>query len=151
LSLRPNDTCSFSANVKSGPKICLEPFPPGALVADIGIVGNVAAWPNLRRLRWAGMKRERNGFMDLGPLVPVVAIASGLGWGWIGLQKKKLEVTARNALADADVQRSEKDQLAQRVAVLERIVTDRGLQTADQIEALRNTPGQAVPGGKDGL
>ena len=79
--------------------------------------------------------------MDLGPLVPIVAIVSGLGWGWIGLQKKKLEVTARNAVADADEQRAEKHRLAERVAVLERIVTDKGLQTADQIEALRTPQG----------
>ncbi len=77
--------------------------------------------------------------MDLGPLVPIVAIVSGLGWGWIGLQKKKLEVTTRHALADRDDERAEKERLAQRVAVLERIVTDRGAQTADQIEALRGT------------
>ncbi len=74
--------------------------------------------------------------MDLGPLVPIVAIASGLGWGWIGLKKKQLDITARNALADADEQRSEKQRLAERVAVLERIVTDKGYETAESIAAL---------------
>ncbi|MCA1654198.1 MAG: hypothetical protein ABR588_10860 [Sphingomicrobium sp.] len=61
----------------------------------------------------------------------------------LGLDRlqKKLEITARDALADADEQRSEKQRLAQRVAVLERIVTDKGLQTADQIEALRTPAG----------
>ena len=74
--------------------------------------------------------------MDLGPLVPIAAIVSGLGWGWIGLKKKQLDITARNALADADEQRSEKQRLAERVAVLERIVTDKGYETAENIAAL---------------
>jgi len=74
--------------------------------------------------------------MDLGPLVPIAAIVSGLGWGWIGLKKKQLDITARNALADADEQRSEKQRLAVRVAVLERIVTDKGYETAESIAAL---------------
>ena len=74
--------------------------------------------------------------MDLGPLVPIAAIVSGLGWGWISLKKKQLDITARNALADADEQRSEKQRLAERVAVLERIVTDKGYETAESITAL---------------
>ena len=75
--------------------------------------------------------------MDLGPLVPIAAIVSGLGWGWLGFKKKQLEATTAHAIADADGQRAEKQRLAERVAVLEQIVTDKGYQTADQIDALR--------------
>ena len=82
--------------------------------------------------------------MDLGPLVPIAAIVSGLGWGWIGLQKKKLEVTARSAVADADEQRAEKQRLAERVAVLERIVTDKGYETAESIAALGRSTKEKV-------
>jgi hypothetical protein len=78
--------------------------------------------------------------MDLGPLVPIVAIISGLGWGWLGYKKRELSVRAEAASRDATEQRSEKQLLEQRVATLERIITDGGLQTAAQIEALRDAP-----------
>ena len=74
--------------------------------------------------------------MDPGPLVAIAAIGAGLGWGWIGLQYRKLDHTAKLAIADADEQRTEKQRLAERVAVLERIVTDKGYETAESIAAL---------------
>ena len=75
--------------------------------------------------------------MDLGPLVPIVAILSGLGWGYIGYKKRELAHKYDHARRDAEEQRGEKDRLRERVAVLEQIVTDRGAETANQIEALR--------------
>jgi hypothetical protein len=75
--------------------------------------------------------------MDLGPLVPIVAILSGLGWGYLGYKKRELAHKYDLARHDADEQRGEKDRLKERVAVLEQIVTDRGVETANQIEALR--------------
>jgi cell division protein FtsB len=75
--------------------------------------------------------------MDLGPLVPIVAILSGLGWGYLGYKKRELAHRYDYAKRDAEEQRDEKDRLKQRVAVLEQIVTDRGAETANQIEALR--------------
>ncbi len=76
--------------------------------------------------------------MELGPLVPIVAILSGLGWGWLGYKKRELAHKYEFAKRDADEQRGEKDRLKERVAVLEQIVTDRGIETAAQIEALRS-------------
>lgn len=78
--------------------------------------------------------------MDLGPLVPIAAMGVGLGWGIIGLKRKQLEITARHAKAEAADERSQKQQLEQRVRVLEKIITDGGIQTAAQIEALRDPP-----------
>jgi hypothetical protein len=78
--------------------------------------------------------------MDLGPLVPIVAIACGLGWGWIGYKNRELAVRAREANREASVEHAEKEKLEKRVAVLEKIITDGGLQTAAQIEALREQP-----------
>ena len=75
--------------------------------------------------------------MDLGPLVPIVAILSGLGWGYLGYKKRELAHKYDYARRDAEEQRGEKDRLKERVAVLEKIVTDRGADTAAQIEALR--------------
>ena len=75
--------------------------------------------------------------MDLGPLVPIAAMGVGLGWGIIGLKRKQLDVIARNATEEAATERAQKQQLEQRVRVLEKIVTDNGYQTAAQIEALR--------------
>lgn len=75
--------------------------------------------------------------MDLGPLIPIAAMGVGLGWGIIGLKRKQLDIIARRATEEAASERSQKVQLEQRVRVLEKIVTDGGLQTAAQIEALR--------------
>ena len=75
--------------------------------------------------------------MDLGPLVPIAAMGVGLGWGVIGLKRKQLDIIARRATEEAATERSQKEQLERRVRVLEKIVTDGGLQTAAQIEALR--------------
>jgi len=75
--------------------------------------------------------------MDLGPLVPIAAMGVGLGWGVIGLKRKQLAILARRATEEAATERSQKEQLERRVRVLEKIVTDGGLQTAAQIEALR--------------
>jgi hypothetical protein len=75
--------------------------------------------------------------MDLGPLIPIAAMGVGLGWGVIGLKRKQLDIIARRATEEAATERSQKEQLERRVRVLEKIVTDGGLQTAAQIEALR--------------
>lgn len=78
--------------------------------------------------------------MDLGPLVPIAAIASGLGWGWISLKKRELNLKYSQAKDTVEHERSEKMQLEERVRVLEKIITDRGYETAAQIEALRDAP-----------
>lgn len=76
--------------------------------------------------------------MDLGPLIPIVAILSGLGFAWIGFRHKQLHVESKASERAATLHAAEKERLERRLAVLERIVTDRGLETAEQIEALRD-------------
>lgn len=75
--------------------------------------------------------------MDLGDLIPIAGILSGVAVIWIGYKFQELKVLGRRAQEDAALEAAEKKQLQQRLAVLERIVTDRGIQTAEQIEALR--------------
>ena len=52
-------------------------------------------------------------------------------------REKKLEVEAQNAAEKAAQYASRSVELEQRVRVLEQIVTDKGAETAAQIEALR--------------
>jgi hypothetical protein len=53
-------------------------------------------------------------------------------------REKKLEVEALNAAEKAAQYASRSHELEERVRVLEQIVTDCGVQTASQIEALRD-------------
>ena len=52
-------------------------------------------------------------------------------------REKKLEIEALNAAEKAAQYASRSTELEQRVRVLEQIVTDKGVETAAQIEALR--------------
>jgi hypothetical protein len=67
------------------------------------------------------------------PVVTVLWIAHR----FFKLREKKLEVEAMNAAEKAAQYASRSTELEQRVRVLEQIVTDRGAETAAQIEALR--------------
>ncbi|MEO6311981.1 MAG: hypothetical protein ABIO47_06870 [Sphingomicrobium sp.] len=59
---------------------------------------------------------------------------------WFSLREKQLEVQARLTAEKAAEYATNNSALEQRVRVLEQIVTDRGAETAAQIEALRTTP-----------
>lgn len=56
---------------------------------------------------------------------------------WFKLKERKLEVEARLAAETAAQYASRSHELEARVRVLEQIVTDSGVETAAQIEALR--------------
>lgn len=56
------------------------------------------------------------------------------------LREKKLEIDAGMAAEKAAQYASRTAELEQRVRILEQIVTDRGADTAAQIEALRDSP-----------
>jgi hypothetical protein len=78
--------------------------------------------------------------VDFGDLIPVVAILSWVAFAWIGLKHRELKLANRRVTVEAERESEEKKRLEERLAVLERIVTDRGIQTAEQIEALREAP-----------
>ena len=74
--------------------------------------------------------------MDFAALIPIAGIFSGVAIIWIGYKYQELKVVGRKATEEAAREAAEKRKLEARLAVLERIVTDRGIQTAEQIEAL---------------
>lgn len=59
---------------------------------------------------------------------------------WFKLKEKRLDVEAGLAVEKAAQYAASNAELEARIRVLEKIVTDRGAQTADQIEALRDKP-----------
>jgi len=59
---------------------------------------------------------------------------------WFRLKEKKLELEANLAAEKAAQYAAGNAELEARVRVLEKIVTDGGVQTAAQIEALRDKP-----------
>jgi ABC-type phosphate transport system auxiliary subunit len=61
---------------------------------------------------------------------------------WFKLKEKKLEVEASLAVEKAAQYAASNAELEARLRVVEKIVTDGGMQTAAQIEALRDPPEQ---------
>ena len=82
--------------------------------------------------------------MNLAQLIPIAGILSGVAIMWICLRFRQLTLEHRRSEMEFAVQGEEKSRLEQRLAVLERIVTDRGIETADQIEALRDREAEQV-------
>ena len=82
--------------------------------------------------------------MNLGPLIPIFGILAGPAIMWICFRYRQLTLEHRRSEREFALQGEEKRRLEQRLAVLERIVTDRGIETADQIEALRERDAEQV-------
>jgi ABC-type phosphate transport system auxiliary subunit len=59
---------------------------------------------------------------------------------WMQLQQRKMELEAQMVAEKAAQYAAHTDRLEQRVAVLERILTDRSTNLADEIERLRDAP-----------
>jgi hypothetical protein len=59
---------------------------------------------------------------------------------WLKHREKGMEIEARMIAEKAAQYASQTGSLEQRVRVLERIVTDRGIDVADEIEKLRDQP-----------
>jgi hypothetical protein len=73
-------------------------------------------------------------------LIPLAAISIAPFKMWLRLKEKQLESQSSLAAEKAAQYASHTAELKQRVRVLEQIVTDGGIQTAAQIEALRDKP-----------
>jgi len=81
-------------------------------------------------------------------IIPILGISCGLlaiiGGGfirpWMQLQQRKLELDAQMIAEKAAQYGAHTDRLEQRVAVLERILTDRSTALGEEIERLRDAP-----------
>ena len=76
----------------------------------------------------------------LGILCGLVAIIGGVFVKpWLRLKERQIEAVTRQSAEKAAQYAAQTERLEQRVRVLERIVTDKGIVLAEEIEALRLT------------
>ena len=81
-------------------------------------------------------------------IIPILGICCGLlaifvgifVRPWMQLRQRKMELEAQMVAERAAQYAAHSDRLEQRVAVLERILTDRSTQLGDEIERLRDAP-----------
>lgn len=81
-------------------------------------------------------------------MIPILGISCGLLaiFGgvfvkpWLALRARQLELQAEHTAEKAAQYAAHTERLEQRVRVLERIITDRGIAVADEIESLREQP-----------
>lgn len=73
--------------------------------------------------------------------LPVIAVFGGYYFkAWLKFRERQLELQATQTAEKAAQYAAHSDRLEQRVRVLERIVTDKGIVVADEIEKLRDEP-----------
>ena len=73
--------------------------------------------------------------------IPIVAIlAATVFKPWLDFKKRQLELEAQMTAEKAAQYATKTVRLEQRMRVLVRIVTDKGIDLADEIERLRDTP-----------
>jgi hypothetical protein len=71
--------------------------------------------------------------------IPMILIfGQGLIKRWFDHREKRMELEARITAEKAAQYAAQTERLEQRVRVLERIVTDKGIDLADEIERLRD-------------
>jgi len=73
-------------------------------------------------------------------LIPLAAIFTGVIKRWLNIKEKQMEAVGREASERAERYARQTDRLEERVRVLERIITARGTEVAEQIEQLRDRP-----------
>lgn len=73
-------------------------------------------------------------------LVPLAIFGTKAFQSWMRVKERQIEVASRDAAEKAAQYAAKTERLEQRVAVLERILTDRSGHLADEIERLRDQP-----------
>jgi hypothetical protein len=72
--------------------------------------------------------------------IPILAIIGWVVTDWIRFKEKQIGVISSEAAEKAAQYVAKTERLEQRVAVLERILTDRSTVLADEIDRLRDAP-----------
>jgi hypothetical protein len=73
-------------------------------------------------------------------VIPLAAIGAGVAKHWFALQERRLDRMSHETVERAAQYAAKTERLEQRVAVLERILTDRSEHLSDEIERLRDRP-----------
>ena len=73
-------------------------------------------------------------------LIPIVAIMAGVMKHYLKLKEREIDAVTTQSAEKAAQYAAHTERLEQRVRVLERIVTDKGIDVADEIERLRDRP-----------
>ena len=73
-------------------------------------------------------------------LIPIVAILAGVMKHYLKLKERQIDAVSVQSAEKAAQYAAHTERLEQRVRVLERIVTDKGIDVADEIERLRDRP-----------
>jgi hypothetical protein len=73
-------------------------------------------------------------------LIPIVAILSGVMKHYLKLKERQIDAVTTQSAEKAAQYAAHTERLEQRMRVLERIVTDKGMDVSDEIERLRDRP-----------
>lgn len=73
-------------------------------------------------------------------LIPIVAILAGVMKHYLTLKQRQIDAMTTQSAEKAAQYAAQTERLEQRVRVLERIVTDKGIDVSDEIERLRDRP-----------
>jgi hypothetical protein len=71
-------------------------------------------------------------------LIPLAAIGAGMWRRWLRVKEKQLDAQTRDTAERTAQYAAHTERLERRVRVLERIVTDKGIDVSDEIERLRD-------------
>ena len=73
--------------------------------------------------------------------LPIIAVFGGYYFNrWLKFKERQMELQVGHTAEKAAQYAAHTERLEQRVRVLERIVTDKGIVVADEIEKLRDEP-----------
>lgn len=75
-----------------------------------------------------------------GLLIPIVAILAGVFSKWLKLKERQLEQQSVLTAEKTAQYAAHTERLEERVRVLERIATDRGVDLSNEIDSLRDRP-----------
>jgi hypothetical protein len=71
-------------------------------------------------------------------LIPLLAIVAGMWRQWLRVKEKQLDAQTRDTAERTAQYAAHTERLERRMRVLERIVTDKGIDISDEIERLRD-------------